>query len=856
MPSTVPGTHTITLTATDAIGQTTSATRTYTVAALPAVTITAPAPATVLALASTTAASYHCASAATIDSCTATVTRAGSPVSVELSNGSDLPASVADTYTLTATARDSVSQTSTLTRTYVVAAPPTATIASPADGARLATGAQVAASYACASAAATVVTCAARVTLPAGAPVGLASGSNVPSTQEGTHAITVTATDEVGQTTSVTKTYTVGGRPAVRFTSPAPGTVLALHSKSTMSYDCASAISRIVYCLALVPFGEPPEPYGFPSGTDLETGAAGTHTITLTARDALGQTSTLTRDYVVAAPPTGATTSPTSAQKVEQGDWIQAEYECRSAASTIATCTAKVEAPSGKITALVVGQNLPSTEEGKYTITRTGTDVLGQTQSALRTYTVRATPRLVVMYGVRDGNIYVGGRVTEACPTEDCPAKERAIAQLEIKKNATSYYIRATERVAKDGTFSMEWHHNLGSAPTAEVRVRIYTTPLDPTKKVVAAGRYRTLQITSPVSPRPLAQLDADDITEAPEPGEAGRVKAIYSGQLRTIRVNDVIAVGVGKATPYGLLARITKDHGLYHLPSGRGSEHFLDVVPASLTEALRQGQIDGKFADVQGYAAGSNDGLDTTKVTCPGGAVLSVGSKAHVRMGLDLTVGWQQPFKIDAEFAMAVKSQPQTSVAINRRETCKLDATEMLDKPKRLGRLEFQVGPVPIVVTTMLQATMSGEACAQDRASASALTIMDMNAGTKVEDGEYTRSGDLAHRSKFNPVKVSSNGTMIGRVVPEVEVLINGIPGPRFDFKQATRLISDVHTSPWWKLAVPLSVAAQLRLDVWKTAGLGSARKVVADALPRIDEADSPKAPAPAPDEEVINCE
>ena len=124
--------------------------------------------------------------------------------------GSDLPTTVAGTYTLAATARDALGQTTTVTRTYVAAAPPTATITTPANQGYVSPGAKTAAAYACASAASTVTACSATIRPPVGAAVALASGSEVPSDAKGVvHTIAVTATDALAQKTTTTSTYTV-----------------------------------------------------------------------------------------------------------------------------------------------------------------------------------------------------------------------------------------------------------------------------------------------------------------------------------------------------------------------------------------------------------------------------------------------------------------------------------------------------------------------------------------------------------------------------------------------------------------------------------------------------------------------
>ena len=111
------------------------------------------------------------------------------------------------TYTVTATSRDG--QTGTAQISYKVAGAPSATISSPATGARYTLGEVVRAAYACqdGTGGPGIASCAGPV----------ASGQPINTTTLGAHTFTVTATSKDGQTATSTITYTVG-LPNNRFT--------------------------------------------------------------------------------------------------------------------------------------------------------------------------------------------------------------------------------------------------------------------------------------------------------------------------------------------------------------------------------------------------------------------------------------------------------------------------------------------------------------------------------------------------------------------------------------------------------------------------------------------------------------
>lgn len=189
----VVGAHADTVPATSKDGQTATETISYTVAAAPSAQINSPANATTYQQGQAVNAAYDCGEGASgpgLASCAGTVAT-GQPI--------DTSTLGAHSFTVTATSQDG--QTATRAVVYTVAAPPSAQISSPANGATYSQGQVIDAAYDCAEGARGpgVASCAGTV----------AAGQPIDTSTLGTHSFTVTASSQDGQTAATTIHYTV-----------------------------------------------------------------------------------------------------------------------------------------------------------------------------------------------------------------------------------------------------------------------------------------------------------------------------------------------------------------------------------------------------------------------------------------------------------------------------------------------------------------------------------------------------------------------------------------------------------------------------------------------------------------------
>jgi len=279
--------------------------------------------------------------------------------------------------------------------------PPTVDLRTPANGARVAQGAEVVVDFDCADEGSSGLASCVGTT---------ADGAQLDTSALGDVSVTVTARDHAGNETVVTHTVTVVDEtdPTATIESPEDGAEYERGAHVAADYSCADEPngSGIESCVGDVA-----------DGADVDTSTLGEHSFTVQATDRAGNTGSKTVNYTVVdtTAPEIAVTTPASGAVYGLGRHVAADYTCidEAGGSGIATCAGTV----------ANGAPIDTSSVGQKTFKVEATDNAGNPASKSVTYTVvdEAPPSIAIASPV-DGGVYsLGDRVLASYACDDQP---------------------------------------------------------------------------------------------------------------------------------------------------------------------------------------------------------------------------------------------------------------------------------------------------------------------------------------------------------------------------------------------------------------------------------------------------
>lgn len=420
--------------------------------------------------------------------------------------------------------------------------------------------------------------------------------------------------------------------------------------------------------------------------------------------------------------------------------------------------------------------------------------------------------------------VRVSGRLTGRLPV-----RARALRVRLQQRAGSKWRTRVTSRPTKARRFKVRWAAP-AQAGNVRLRLRLYRK-----RRVVATSASWRLTVAAPApapapgpsgggiptpptpgggitpAPAPTETIVVAPATvkTAPAPGAAGVLT--LSGSV-PVETGDVLASGVGAAAPYGFLLKASAVRA-------EGGDTAVDVVPATLLEAMPEGEIDQTFAAADRVAGGRRVRPEhfRTDATCEAGGTVTVeGSLDLGGPQWNLHAHWDKfpiPHVDRAEATVSIGASAHASASASGTASCTVGPVTLVER--KLPPITFDIG-IPVVIVPELEVELGGLGRIDAEISTSVDASVTGTAGAKYEDGSLSPVAEIDHDFGFEPPDPQAKATLSGTLDAELEGAFYGAGGPAVTLSSGLEANADPDArDPWWTLDAPVSLTAGLEIDV-----------------------------------------
>jgi hypothetical protein len=278
------------------------------------------------------------------------------------------------------------------------------------------------------------------------------------------------------------------------------------------------------------------------------------------------------------------------------------------------------------------------------------------------------------------------------------------------------------------------------------------------------------------------------------------------------LRPGDVLAAGVSQAAPYGFLVKATAVR-----PDG--AQTVVDVVPATLLEALPEGRIEKSFTLTPAPGSGrraarSGDIRFRETVQCTAGGTVDIAGEASLGTPqFELDADWGILSLNSAEATASVTASASASASASGAASCTVGPIEIFEA--KLGTITFFVGSIPVVLVPEIEIELEGLGTVEAAVSTSVEASLTARAGARWEDGDLSPIAELDESFSHQPPDPEGSATLKATLSSELEIAAYGAGGPAFTFEAGLDMDADPEKEPWWTLDAPVEFTAGLEIDV-----------------------------------------
>lgn len=302
--------------------------------------------------------------------------------------------------------------------------------------------------------------------------------------------------------------------------------------------------------------------------------------------------------------------------------------------------------------------------------------------------------------------------------------------------------------------------------------------------------------------------LKPSAVVSAPPPGQSGSL--VYGGRTPPA-TGGFLAIGIGRATPDGLLVQVV------HVRRFRHGRWWLYVRPASLFQAIPSGEISigQPTSDIAQAVLGGGPRANLRPhldLSCSAGASAEAEGSASLSLkpSLHLSWGWDWTHVVvrSASFSITATGSVGASASLTGSGSCSLKQ-QLFEHD--FTPIRFFIGWFPVWIVPELLTTLTADADASASITTSVSASVSATGGLEYRSGHISPIDRLTTGLTFQPPTPRGQGSIGARLIPAGRLLVYGLAGPEFDLSGGPQFDIDTASSSLWRLHVPIDLSAQL---------------------------------------------